>query len=191
MILMPCPWCGPRNVQEFAYEGEVAERPEATPAPQATLTALEERQMPTYSPSAKDITRDWYVVDAEGQTLGRLATRVATVLRGKHKPTFTPHMDMGDHVIVVNADKIVLTGAKSEQKLYHSHSGFPGGIKSVPFAAMLEKQPTKVVEKAIKGMLPHNRLGRKMATKLKVYAGPEHPHQAQKPTPYEIGQLAQ
>jgi large subunit ribosomal protein L13 len=140
--------------------------------------------MPTYSPCAMEITRDWYVVDAEGHTLGRLATRVATVLRGKHKPTFTPHMDMGDHVIVVNADKIVLTGAKSEQKLYHSHSGFPGGIKSVPFAAMLEKQPTKVVEKAIKGMLPKTKLGRATGTKLKVYAGPDHPHAAQQPKPF-------
>ncbi len=140
--------------------------------------------MPTYSPSAKDITRDWYVVDAEGQTLGRLATRVATVLRGKHKPTFTPHMDMGDHVIVVNADKIVLTGAKSEQKLYHSHSGFPGGIRSVPFAAMLEKRPTEVVEKAIKGMLPKTKLGRATGMKLKVYAGADHPHAAQQPKPF-------
>ena len=140
--------------------------------------------MPTYSPSAKDITRDWYVVDADGQTLGRLATRVATVLRGKHKPTFTPHMDMGDHVIVVNADKIVLTGAKSEQKLYHSHSGFPGGIRSVPFAAMLEKRPTEVVEKAIKGMLPKTKLGRATGMKLKVYAGADHPHAAQQPKPF-------
>jgi len=140
--------------------------------------------MPTYSPSAKDITRDWYVVDAEGQTLGRLATRVATVLRGKHKPTFTPHMDMGDHVIVVNADKIVLTGAKSEQKRYHSHSGFPGGIRSVPFAAMLEKRPTEVVEKAIKGMLPKTKLGRATGMKLKVYAGADHPHAAQQPKPF-------
>ena len=140
--------------------------------------------MPTYSPSAKDITRDWYVVDADGQTLGRLATRVATVLRGKHKPTFTPHMDMGDHVIVVNADKIVLTGAKSEQKLYQSHSGFPGGIRSVPFAAMLEKRPTEVVEKAIKGMLPKTKLGRATGMKLKVYAGADHPHAAQQPKPF-------
>lgn len=140
--------------------------------------------MPTYSPSAKDITRDWYVVDAEGQTLGRIATRIATVLRGKHKPTFTPHMDMGDHVIVVNADRIVLTGDKAEKKLYHSHSGFPGGIRSVPFAAMLAKQPTDVVETAIKGMLPKNKLGRQMGLKLKVYAGPEHPHAAQQPKPF-------
>ncbi len=140
--------------------------------------------MPTYSPSAKDITRDWYVIDAQGETLGRLATRVATVLRGKHKPTFTPHMDMGDHVIVVNADRIELTGTKAEKKVYHSHSGFPGGIRSVPFAAMLEKQPTEVVEKAIKGMLPKNKLGRAMSRKLKVYAGADHPHAAQQPKPF-------
>jgi large subunit ribosomal protein L13 len=139
--------------------------------------------MRTYSPSAKDITRVWYVVDAEGQTLGRLATRIATVLRGKHKPTFTPHLDMGDHVIVVNADKVVLTGGKAEQKLYHTHSGYPGGLRSVPFAAMLEKQPTRVVERAVKGMLPKNKLGRSMVRKLKVYAGPDHPHAAQQPTP--------
>jgi large subunit ribosomal protein L13 len=139
--------------------------------------------MRTYSPSAKDITREWFVVDAEGQTLGRLATRIATVLRGKHKPTFTPHMDMGDHVIVINADKIVLSGAKAEQKLYYSHSGFPGGIKSVPFATMLHKQPTDVVEKAVKGMLPKNKLGRAMGKKLKVYAGATHPHAAQQPKP--------
>src|SRR5690625_1303417 len=137
--------------------------------------------MPTYSPSAKDITREWYVVDAQDQTLGRLATRVASVLRGKHKPTYTPHMDMGDHVIVVNADKVVLSGNKVEQKTYLSHSGFPGGVRSVPFAAMLEKQPTKVVEKAIHGMLPKNKLGRAMKLKLKVYAGPDHPHAAQQP----------
>jgi large subunit ribosomal protein L13 len=143
----------------------------------------EEHEMRTYSPSAKDITREWFVVDAEGQTLGRLATRIATVLRGKHKPTFTPHLDMGDHVIVVNADKIVLTGSKGEQKLYHSHSGYPGGIRSVPFATMLEKQPTQLVEKAVKGMLPKNKLGRAMGSKLKVYAGPDHPHAAQQPSP--------
>ena len=139
--------------------------------------------MRTYSPSAKDITREWYVVDADGATLGRLATRVAKVLRGKHKPTFAPHLDMGDHVIVVNADKVVLTGAKGEQKLYHSHSGYPGGIKSVPFASMLEKKPVDVVERAVKGMLPKNKLGNAMGRKLKVYAGADHPHAAQQPKP--------
>lgn len=140
--------------------------------------------MRTFSPSAKDITREWFVVDADGQTLGRLATRIATVLRGKHKPTYAPHLDMGDHVVVINADKIVLSGAKGEQKTYYSHSGFPGGIKSVPFARMLDRRPTDVVEKAVRGMLPKNKLGRQMATKLKVYAGADHPHAAQQPKPF-------
>ncbi len=139
--------------------------------------------MRTYTPSAKDITREWFVVDADGQTLGRLATRIAKVLRGKHKPTWTPNLDVGDHVIVINADKIVLTGAKSEQKLYHAHSGYPGGLRSVPFATMLERKPTEIVEKAVKGMLPKTKLGRAMGSKLKVYAGSEHPHAAQQPKP--------
>ena len=139
--------------------------------------------MRTYSPKAGDITREWYVIDADGETLGRLATRIASILRGKHKPTFAPHMDMGDHVIVVNAEKIVLTGAKGEQKLYNSHSGYPGGLRSVPFATMLDRRPTQVVETAVTGMLPKNRLGRQMAKKLKVYAGPDHPHAAQQPQP--------
>ena len=139
--------------------------------------------MRTHSVSAKDITREWFVVDAEGQTLGRLATRIATVLRGKHKPTYTPHLDVGDHVIVINADKIVLSGQKAEQKLYHAHSGFPGGLRSVPFATMLERKPTDIVEKAVKGMLPKNKLGNAMGKKLKVYAGTEHPHAAQQPQP--------
>ena len=139
--------------------------------------------MRTYSPSAKDIQRDWYVVDAEDETLGRLATRIAHVLRGKHKPTFTPHLDMGDHVIVVNADKILTSGNKGFQKVYNRHSGFPGGIKSVPFAEMLEKRPDRILERAVQGMLPKNKLGRKMATKLKIYGGPDHPHEAQQPKP--------
>lgn len=140
--------------------------------------------MRTYSPSAKDITRDWFVVDAEGQTLGRLATRIATVLRGKHKPTFARHLDMGDHVIVINAEKILLAGEKADAKLYRRHSGFPGGLKSVPFATMLDRRPTQIVETAVKGMLPKNKLGRAMAIKLKVYAGPDHPHAAQQPKPF-------
>ncbi len=139
--------------------------------------------MRTYTPSAKHITRDWYVVDAEGQTPGRLATRIASVLRGKHKPTYTPNLDVGDHVIVVNANKIVLTGAKAEQKLYHAHSGYPGGLRSVPFAQMMERKPTEIVEKAITGMLPKTKLGDAMSSKLKVYAGAEHPHAAQQPQP--------
>ena len=140
--------------------------------------------MATYSPSATEIQRDWFVVDAADQTLGRLATRVATVLRGKHKPTFTPHLDMGDFVIIVNASKITIGGEKATDKLYHSHSGFPGGINSVPFLRLFERSPEQVVERAIKGMLPKNKLGRAMAKKLKVYAGSEHPHAAQQPQPF-------
>ena len=139
--------------------------------------------MRTYTPSAKDITRDWYVVDAEGQTLGRLATRVATVLRGKHKPTYTPNLDVGDHVIVVNADKVVVSGAKVDDKQYRTHSGYPGGLRSVPFATMLQKKPTVIVERAVKGMLPKTKLGKAMGGKLRVYAGADHPHAAQQPKP--------
>ncbi len=139
--------------------------------------------MRTFSPSGKDITRDWFVVDAEGETLGRLATRIATVLRGKHKPTFAPHLDMGDYVVVVNADKVELAGEKAADKVYRRHSGFPGGLKSVPFAQMLDKQPTRILETAVTGMLPKNKLGKSMGAKLKVYAGPDHPHQAQQPQP--------
>ncbi|MEX0836127.1 MAG: 50S ribosomal protein L13, partial [Nitriliruptor sp.] len=137
--------------------------------------------MRTYSPSAKEIERAWFVVDAEGQSLGRLATRVAAVLRGKHKPTFAPHLDTGDFVVVINAEKVTLKGSKIEQKQYHRHSGYPGGLTSVPFLRMLDKKPTEVVERAVHGMLPKNKLGRAMGKKLKVYAGPTHPHEAQAP----------
>ncbi len=143
--------------------------------------------MPTYSPSAREIKRDWYVVDAKDQVLGRLASRVAQVLRGKHKPMFAPHLDVGDYVIVVNAAEVRLTGDKIEQKVWHRHSGYPGGLKSVPFVRLLATTPEKAVEKAIRGMLPKNKLGRQMATKLKVYAGPEHPHAAQNPEPLRLG----
>ena len=139
--------------------------------------------MRTYSPSASEIERVWFVVDAEGETLGRLATRIAHVLRGKHKPTFTPHLDCGDHVIVVNAERIRLEGGKEFEKVYHRHSGYPGGIKSVPFLRLLERKPTEVVERAVRGMLPKTSLGRQQLRKLRVYAGPEHPHAAQQPTP--------
>lgn len=140
--------------------------------------------MGTYSPSATEIERAWYVIDAEDQILGRMSTRIASVLRGKHKPTFTPHLDTGDYVIVVNASKVTLQGDKGIDKIYNSHSGFPGGIKSVPFLRLMERSPEQVVEKAITGMLPKGRLGHQMARKLKVYAGPEHPHQAQDPQPF-------
>lgn len=140
--------------------------------------------MRTYTPRADDIERDWYVIDATDQVLGRLATRVAHVLRGKHKPIFSPHVDVGDHVIVINAREIRLSGNKAEQKLWHRHSGFPGGLKSVPFLRVLDETPEKAVQKAILGMLPKNKLGRKMGTKLRVYPGAEHPHEAQQPQPF-------
>jgi large subunit ribosomal protein L13 len=140
----------------------------------------------TYSPKTSEIQRAWHVVDAEGMVLGRLATEVARLLRGKHKPTFTPHLDTGDHVIVINADKVVLTAAKAERKLVHRHSGFPGGLKTATYAQVLSTKPEEAVRRTIKGMLPKNRLGRQMLTKLKVYAGPTHPHSAQQPTPYAI-----
>jgi len=143
--------------------------------------------MRTYSPRPLDVTeRTWFVVDAQDMVLGRLATRVAHVLRGKHKPIFAPHMDMGDFVIVVNADKVRLTGAKGEQKMAYRHSGFPGGLKSVPFARMLAERPEQLVERAVRGMLPRNTIGRAQLGKLKVYSGPDHPHAAQSPVPLEL-----
>lgn len=141
--------------------------------------------MKTTSTRDQDVQRDWYVVDAQGETLGRLATRVATVLRGKHKPSFTPHVDCGDYVIIVNAEKIHVTGQKSIQKKYYRHSGYPGGLREVTLRDQLQKFPTRVLEHAVRGMLPKNKLGRQMFRKLKVYAGPEHPHQAQQPKSLE------
>jgi large subunit ribosomal protein L13 len=137
------------------------------------------------------VQRQWYVIDATDVVLGRLASQVATLLRGKHKPIYAPHMDTGDFVIVVNADKVALTGRKLEQKRAYRHSGYPGGLRSLSYADLLSKHPERAVEKAIKGMLPKNKLGRKMFGKLKVYTGPEHPHQAQQPVPFEITQIAQ
>ena len=142
--------------------------------------------MKTYMPSGKNIERKWYVVDAEGQTLGRLASEVAAVLRGKHKPTFTPFLDMGDYVIVVNADKIKLTGKKLEDKVYSTHTGQPGGLREIPYKELMAKKPELAVKMAVKGMLPKNTLGRDMFKKLKVYAGPEHNHQAQQPIEMKI-----
>ncbi len=135
--------------------------------------------MGTYAVKQTDIQRKWYLVDAQGQVLGRLASRVAQILRGKHKPLYSPHLDVGDHVVVINAEKIRVTGKKFSQKQYYYHTGYPGGLRSVPFSKCLSEKPTRVLEKAIKGMLPHNKLGRKMFGKLRVYAGPEHPHRAQ------------
>jgi len=139
----------------------------------------------TYYPKAEDIQRDWVVVDANDQTLGRLATQISTVMLGKHKPGFTPGVEMGDYVIVVNASHIKVTGNKMEDKMYHHHTGYPGGLKSINLRDLLEKHPERVIEKAVWGMLPHNRMGRHLMTKLRVYAGPDHPHSAQDPKPIE------
>lgn len=142
--------------------------------------------MRTYTPKPADITRAWHVVDADGLVLGRLATEVAAILRGKHKPTFAPHVDTGDHVVVINADKVVLTSGKADAKMAYRHSGYPGGLTATSYADLMIDRADDVVRDAIRGMLPKNRLGRQMATKLKVYRGEEHPHTAQNPTPLEI-----
>ncbi len=142
--------------------------------------------MSTYTPKASDVERSWHVVDAEGLVLGRLATEVANILRGKHKPTYTPNIDMGDHVIIVNADKVVLTSGKAERKLVHRHSGYPGGLKTETYAEKMARKPEQAVMDTIRGMIPKTRLGRAQISKLKVYAGPTHPHSAQNPQPLEI-----
>ena len=142
--------------------------------------------MPTFTPKPTDITRAWHVVDAEGLVLGRVATEVASILRGKHKPIYAPHCDTGDHVIIVNADKIVLTANKAEKKIVYRHSGYPGGIKANTYADLLDTKPAEAVRRSVRGMLPKNRLGRQMAKKLKVYAGPQHPHAAQQPVPLDL-----
>ena len=143
--------------------------------------------MKTQVAKKEEVTRDWFLVDGENQVLGRIATRIANILRGKNKPIFTPSVDTGDFVIVVNAEKIALTGNKLADKMYYSHSGFPGGIKSINAGKLLEKKPEEIIRKAVKGMLPKNKLARHQHKKLKVYAGPEHPHQAQQPAPLELG----
>ncbi len=140
----------------------------------------------TYMAKPEQVERKWLLVDAEGQTLGRLASEIASVLRGKHKPTFTPNVDTGDHVIVINADKVVVTGNKAQQKIYYSHTGYPGGLKAVSYEELMKKKPDQAVYRAVKGMLPHNRLGRAMIKKLRVYAGDQHEHAAQQPEKWEV-----
>ena len=147
--------------------------------------------MRTYTPKPGDADAQWHIIDATDVVLGRLASQTAALLRGKHKPTFAPHQDMGDHVIIINADKVAVTGDKASKKTYWRHSGFPGGIRSASFEQMIERHPTRAVEQAVKGMVPHNKLGAAQLQKLHVYAGAEHPHAAQKPKPYEISQVAQ
>jgi len=145
----------------------------------------------TYSPKPADIQREWLVIDATDVVLGRLATHTANLLRGKHKPTFAPHMDMGDFVIIVNAEKVALSGSKATKKMAYRHSGYPGGLSSTPYGELLDKDARKAIEKAVWGMLPKNKLGRQMLKKLKVYSGPSHPHAAQQATPFEISQISQ
>jgi large subunit ribosomal protein L13 len=140
----------------------------------------------TFTAKEAEIERDWYVIDADGQTLGRLASRIAPILKGKHKPIYTPHLDCGDFVVVVNADKVRVTGRKLDQKQYHHHSGYPGGLTSINLRDQLSRYPERVLQAAIRGMLPKNKLGRRMIKKLKVYAGDSHPHQAQSPRPLEL-----
>ena len=147
--------------------------------------------MRTYTPKPGDVEKTWYVIDATDVVLGRLASHIATLLRGKHKPTFAPHVDTGDFVIVVNASKVALTGGKADTKLAYRHSGYPGGLKAIPYKDLLEKHPERVIEKAVAGMIPKTTLGRQQLGKLKVYAGPEHPHAAQQPKPYELTQVSQ
>lgn len=145
----------------------------------------------TFSPKAADVQRQWHVIDASDIVLGRLASQAAILLRGKHKPVFAPHVDTGDFVIIVNAAKVALTGNKLADKRAYRHSGYPGGLRSVTYSELMERSPERAVTKAVKGMLPKNTLGRQMLSKLKVYAGPDHPHQAQKPVPFEIKQVSQ
>src|SRR5690349_18344432 len=171
----------PRTSQE-----RTPERDSRTPRPESSHLMTR-----TFSPKPADIQREWVVIDATDIVLGRLASHAAALLRGKHKPTFAPHMDMGDFVIVVNAEKIALTGQKLEKKLAYRHSGYPGGLTAQTYVEMLEKHPTRAVEKAIRGMLPKNSLGRAQIKKLKVYAGAEHPHAAQQPKTYTLTQVAQ
>ncbi|MFC0040321.1 MULTISPECIES: 50S ribosomal protein L13 [Actinomadura] len=147
--------------------------------------------MRTYTPKPADVQRQWHVIDATDVVLGRLASQAAQLLRGKHKPIYAPHLDTGDFVVIINADKVALSGNKREQKRAYRHSGYPGGLRSISYGDLLDKDPRKAVEKAIKGMLPKNTLGRQMFRKVKVYAGPEHPHQAQQPVPFEISQVKQ
>jgi large subunit ribosomal protein L13 len=166
----------------FAAVFAVAAAPEST---------RQGKPVRTYSPKPGEIERQWHVIDASDIVLGRLASHAATLLRGKHKPTFAPHVDTGDFVIVINAGKVALTGNKRQTKVAYRHSGYPGGLKKVSYEELLSKRPERAIEKAVKGMLPHNRLANRMIKKLKVYAGPEHPHQAQQPQPFEIKQVAQ
>jgi large subunit ribosomal protein L13 len=161
------------------------------PPRQQPISMRRQTSVRTYSPKPADLQREWHVIDATDVVLGRLAVQTATLLRGKHKPTFAPHVDGGDFVIIVNAGKVALSGSKLTTKMAYRHSGYPGGLSATPIGELLDKDPRRAIEKAVWGMLPKNRLGRQMLKKLKVYAGPEHPHQAQQAKPFEITQISQ
>ncbi len=179
----------PLTVEETAEadsSGTIRSRYDCPPTRRAPCRAAPIFLVKTYVASSQDRERNWLVVDATGQTLGRLATQISEALRGKRKPEYTPHVDTGDFVVVVNAEKISVTGNKRQEKRYYRHSGYPGGIKSRTLEEMLDRRPEEVIRLAVKGMMPRNRLARKQLTKLKVYAGPDHPHEAQQPTPMEI-----
>jgi large subunit ribosomal protein L13 len=147
---------------------------------------MESKIMKTFSAKPQDVRRDWYLVDATGKTLGRLSTEIASRLRGKHKPEYTPHVDTGDYIVVVNAEKVRVTGNKMQDKMYHRHTGYVGNLKSIPLEKMLDEHPERVIQFAVKGMLPSNPLGRQMLSKLRIYAGPQHNHEAQQPIPLDI-----
>lgn len=171
----------------FIVQSPVTNKPFNEIIKQANLFEGGKIKMRTYMAKPNEIERKWYIIDAADKPLGRVATEAATLLRGKHKPTYTPNVDCGDFVIIINAEKVALTGRKLDQKLYIRHSRFPGGLKTMPYRELLNRKPERALERAIKGMLPHNRLGRQMAGKLKVYKGTEHPHQAQKPEIWNRG----
>lgn len=184
---------GPRNIDICCFAARPAQGVTCEVAAPIVNDRTKGTTVRTFTPNQESAQADraWHVIDATDVVLGRLASQTAALLRGKHKPTFAPHIDTGDFVIIINADKIALTGAKAEQKRAYRHSGHPGGLSSMNYTEMLEKHPTRAVEKAVRGMLPRNSLGRQQLSKLKVYAGAEHPHQAQQPKPYEFTQVAQ
>ena len=191
-VVVPCA-TGPHQVCGPVAGGQ-AVAPVLTRVPVARTPSVMRTKattVRTFTPKAADVERRWHVIDATDVVLGRLATQAATLLRGKHKATYAPHVDTGDFVIIINAGKVALTGSKREQKRAYRHSGYPGGLRSVGYVELLDKHPERAVEKAIRGMIPKNSLGRQQLSKLKVYAGPEHPHIAQKPQPFEITQVAQ
>jgi large subunit ribosomal protein L13 len=180
-----------RTCPSGEWRASSTDKPSGCPAAPDTRKETKATTVRTYTPKPGDVDRQWHVIDATDVVLGRLASQVAVLLRGKHKPTFAPHVDTGDFVVIVNASKVALTGSKAEEKKAYRHSGYPGGLRSRTYTEMLERFPAKAVEKAVKGMLPKNSLAAQQLSKLKVYAGPEHPHQAQQPQPFQITQVAQ